>query len=237
MMTVHAHETERRSMADGAREALTSVSPARLLALGAALALVACASSPSDDYLLDKAREAYASGDLDRALRSTEEAMQRPPLESRKAEANLLLEILRKQERSAAVHAFQDFISRYAAGVDTDSPDTTPTLDACRELARRRSRTALVLEYAELPVRRDFDRGALMATYSIDAEGRPIDIRVARANSPASAWLVIDAIDEMRVARSKLRFIDPEDIPVPHCLFVPRDAWNRFPPQRFVPPR
>ena len=92
---------------------------------------------------------------------------------------------------------------------------------ACKALARKRSiTTRLIRRYGDLRVHAEFEIGAPAATYDIDADGRPIHIRVLRARHPASAWLIIDSIARAKIARSRLRLIAPEDFPVPHCTWV-----------------
>lgn len=195
-----------------------------MCAIAGILLATACASSsPEEDYFLREAERYFASGDFEHALRQTEFGSQRPPFDRRGAEISLQLEILRAMGRAEEVSALAEFVDRYTAGADTDTEETVPTRDECAELARRRSRTTrLVRKYGELPVRRPFEIGDLMATYEIDAEGNPVHIRVVRARHPASAWLIIDAIGQMKVKKVRLARIDPAEFPVPHCVYSVR---------------
>ena len=145
--------------------------------------LLGCASSArSGNFLLERARESSSAGDLDRALVYSESALQQDPFEPDPEEVALHIELLRRLDRSEEAAAFEEFAARYAAGEQTDSEDTVPSRDECKELARKRFQTTrLVREYGDLPMRGEFEIGVIAASYEIDAEGRPIHIRVIRA--------------------------------------------------------
>ena len=176
-------------------------------AIAAILIASACASPSAEqhgDYVLRGARRSFRSGDYDAALRYTELGMQREPFDQRAEEISLHLEILKAMHRDVEAAAFSEFVTRFSAGEDTDTVETVPTRNECYELALRNSHTTrLVREYAPLPIRRPFELGDMLATYEIDSEGRPINIRVVRAPHPASAWLIIDAIGEMKIWTSR----------------------------------
>lgn len=191
-------------------------------AIAGMLLASACAPPPpsSEGFALRGARQSFESGDLDAALRYTEVGMQRAPFDQRGAEISLHTEILRAMKRNEEAAAFSNYVERFTAGENLDSEETVPTLDECAELTRRRSvGTRLVKRYGELPKRRPFEVGKLLATYEIDAEGRPVNIHVVRARHPAAAWLIIDAIGEMRVRTARLARIDPAEFPISHCVY------------------
>ena len=194
-----------------------------------------CASQPpGGDYLLDGARRSFQSGDYESALRYTELAIQRTPLDPHADEIALQLELLKAMNRSEEAAAFSEFVERFRSGVDTDAEATDPTREECWDLAHQRSKTTrLVREYAALPVRRPFELGELMATYQIDADGHPVHIRVIRARHPASAWLIIHAIGQMKVRTSRLAHIDRAEFPIAHCVYTVEDWPNGI----WIPPR
>jgi len=197
----------------------------------AAAFLVSCAPEPTG-YYLARARDAYAAGDFERALGYTETALQQQPYETGSEEIALHLAALRRLERHEEADAFEDFATRYAAGEPTDTTDTTPSPDECQELDRKRAQTTrLIREYGPLPLRGHFDTGALAATYAVDAEGRPVRIRVLRARHPASAWLIIQSIAGAKVSPTRLAHAG-EAFPIAHCAY-----WDPLPRRVFIPPR
>jgi hypothetical protein len=191
-----------------------------LTGIGVCALLVSCASRPSTGhFFLDRARESDQAGDLERALFYTESAIQQHPFEPEPEEISLHLEVLRKLDRAVEADAFEEFAARYTAGEETDSSDTVPTGSECQKLARKRSKTTrLIRDYGELPVRSEFEIGVLAATYEIDAEGRPIQIRVIRARHPASAWLIIHSLAETKIWKTRLARTS-EPFPIPHCAY------------------
>ena len=191
--------------------------------------LVSCASPPSTGhFFLDQARKYHEQGELERALFYTESAIQQHPFEPEPEEISLHLEILRKLDRSEEADAFAEFSARYTAGEETDSTDTVPSENECQKLARKRSQTTrLIRRYGELPVRGTFEIGVLAATFAIDGDGRPVQIRVLRARHPGSAWLIIHSLAESKIWRSRLARIS-EPFPIAHCTY-----WHDGP--RFGP--
>jgi hypothetical protein len=195
---------------------------------------VACGSRPSTGtFYLERARESYRAGDLERTLFYTESALQQHPFEPQREEIALHYEVLRAQGRGEEADAFAEFSVRYTAGEQTDSIETVPSRSECETLARKRAMTTrLIREYGELPVRAEFEIGVLAATYEIAANGRPIRIRVIRARHPASAWLIIHSLAEMKTSRSRLERVS-EPFPIAHCAYWSEAIRNR----PFVPPR
>ncbi len=208
----------------------------RLAQLGGSVCalLVSCASPPSTGhFFLDHARKYHEQGELERALFYTESAIQQHPFEPEPAEISLHVEILRKLERGVEADAFEEFSARYTAGEETDSADTVPTQNECQKLARERSKTTrLIRRYGELPVRGTFEIGVLAATYAIDGDGRPVQIRVLRARHPGSAWLIIHSLAESKIRKSRLARIS-EPFPIAHCAYWDVDWATR---RSLVPP-
>jgi hypothetical protein len=206
-------------------------------ALFAGALLVSCASQPTGRFFLDRARESQQAGDLERALFYTESALQQRPFELDPDEIALHLDVLRGLDRAVEADAFADFATRYTAGEDTDTTRTVPTPGECQKLQRQRSKTTrLIREFGEMPVRGEFDIGALAATYEIDAEGQPIHIRVIRAKHPAAAWLIIHSLAGAKVWKTRLAETS-EPFPIAHCAYWTRAIDPTIDRKAFIPPR
>lgn len=203
------------------------------IGLAACVLLASCASGPSTGgFFLDRAHKYHQEGDFERALFYTESAMQNWPFEPSPEEISLHLEVLRKLERGAEADAFEEFAARYAAGEKTDSADTVPTENECKKLARKRAKTTrLIRRFGELPLHGLHEIGSLAATFEIDAEGRPIHIRVIHARYPAAAWLIIHSLSESKISKSRLARI-AEPFPIPHCVWWTEDFQSGRIPQR-----
>jgi len=206
------------------------------LALSGLCALLAGCETPAAEpgrFLLDRGHESLEAGDPERALFYTESALQQDPFEPAPEEIALHTDVLRRLSRRDEADAFAEFAARYAAGEATDTADTVPSRNDCKKIARKRAKsTRLVREYGDLPVRHQFEIGVLAASYEIDADGRPIHLRVIRARHPASAWLIIASIAELEVWKSRLATAS-EPFPIPHCAY-----WDEAIPKKiFIPPR
>jgi hypothetical protein len=215
---------------------LASMSGRLGFALAAACAAIAgCATpaAPTDGSPVELAAERLAAGDYQRALFYSENALQLQPFSPTAQEIELHLAVLRKLSRIEEAHAFAEFAARYAAGAPTDSGDTVPSRDDCQTLEHERLRsTRIVRDYGDLPARRHFEIGAIAASYEIDADGRPIHFRVLRARHPASAWLILASLSEVKIRRERLARVD-EPFPIAHCAW-----WDEAIPKRvFIPPR
>jgi len=202
----------------------------------ATCALIAGCSTPAAEpgrYLLDRSHDSLEANDLDDALFYSESALQQDPYQPTPEEIALHVEVLRRLSREQEADAFAEFAARYVAGEVTDTVDTVPSRNDCLEIARKRAKsTRLVREYGEMPVRRTFQIGALAASYELDADGRPIDLRVIRARHPASAWLIIASVGELEVWKSRLDNVS-EPFPIAHCVY-----WDEpIPKKIFIPPR
>jgi hypothetical protein len=71
----------------------------------------------------------------------------------------------------------------------------------------------------------------MAASYAIDADGRPVQIRVIRARHPASAWLIIQSIASAKVSPTRLAHTD-EPFPIAHCAY-----WDPLPVRVWIPNR
>jgi len=206
------------------------------LALSGLCALLAGCETPAAEpgrFLLDRGHESLEAGDLDHALFYTESALQQDPYTPAPEEIALHVEVLRRLSRREEADAFAEFAARYAAGEPTDTVDTVPSRNECKEIARKRAKsTRLVREYGDLPVRRQFEIGVLAASFAIDAEGHPVQLRVIRARHPASAWLILASVAEVKIWKSRLASAS-EPFPIAHCIY-----WDEAIPRKiFIPPR
>lgn len=199
---------------------LRAAPPRRRLPAAALLLAAACAAPPSGGFLVEQAQEAYEAGRLESALRYTERAMQKTP-ENAPEEANALhVAILRGLGRDVEADAFADFAERYTAGEATDSDATQPSADECQRLEREwTGARSLVRRYGPLDRHYWFEIGTVAAAFDVSAEGEPANLRVLRAEHPASAWLVIRAIADAEIAPARVKALPASRFPLPQCVY------------------
>src|SRR5215831_10093478 len=203
--------------------------PGTLAALLAAA--LGCATTRSD-WSIQQAEARRQDGKLDAALQITEQELQYRYQDPGSELIELHIGVLRELNRTAEADAFREFVDRYQSGVDTNAVPVQPAWNDCRN---SQPGADLIFSWGDRfkSVYVPYALNALVATFAVERDGRIEAIRVARAQYPAAAWLIIRAIGTSKVAQATLAgrlAAKPDSLPITLCV------WRNYPPA-FTPGR